>query len=144
VQIVVNRDVITDEYMSSVIWVDNVQLFYGMERSPRIQGSNITVPIAGVYPLWLMHLKKHGCWCPVFASDESVNLHSIHPGCKVDDIGAGMLVGTHRSNGSLIGADNAYQRLITRMKECIPGLHVSIAFVDAYAPEMQPREEVSA
>lgn len=123
-QIIVHRDIHTDKSTTSVIKLNGVSYFFGLEPTNPLP--------AGEYEVWLRWSQKNDRWVLAIMNVPGHTDIEAHVGNYPKDTKDCLLVGTTRSVDVLGNSAAAYTQFFNSVLSFIPKERVTIKYVDAY------------
>lgn len=123
-QILVNRDIHTDKSTTSVIKLNGVSYFFGLEPPNPLP--------AGEYEVWLRWSAKNDRWVLAIMNVPGHTDIEAHIGNEPKDTRDCLLVGAARDTDIIHNSHVAYTQLFNSVLSFIPRERVTIKYVDAY------------
>lgn len=123
-QILVNRDIRTDKSVTSVIKLNGVSYFFGLEPPNPLP--------AGEYEVWLRWSVANKRWVIAVMNVPGHTDIECHIGNLPRDTKDCLLVGASRWVDVVHNSDVAYTQLFTAVLACLPKERVTIKYVDAW------------
>lgn len=123
-QILVNRDIRTANSVTSVIKLNGVSYFFGLEPANPLP--------AGEYEVWLRWSHKNDRWVIAVMNVPGHTDIEAHIGNFPKDTLDCLLVGTGRDVDMVVSSRAAYGQLFAAVLAALPMQRVTIKYVDAY------------
>lgn len=123
-QILVQRDIKTANSVTSVIKLNGVSYFFGLEPANPLP--------AGEYEVWLRWSAKNDRWVLAIMNVPGHTDIEAHIGNWPRDTKDCLLVGAGRDVDVIHNSHVAYQQLFTAVLAALPMQRVTIKYVDAY------------
>lgn len=127
-QILVVRDIQTAISTTSVIKLNGISYYYGLEPPQPLP--------AGEYEVWLRWSAHNGRWVLAVMNVPGHTDIEVHIGNRACDTRDCLVVGKTRSTNLVETSAMAYGELFQAVVACLPRDRVTIKYIDAY-PEVQ-------